>query len=58
MQRPCGRRATGIFKSLREGLGGRSLEGEDWRNEVGLEGWAAPRAPVSYRSFERFLSIS
>lgn len=57
-QRPCGRRETGIFKGLREGLGSWSLEGEEWRYNVGLEGWAATRAPGPCRSFKKLLSLS
>lgn len=45
MQRPCGRRETSVFKGLRDGLGAWSLEGEEWRYEVGSEGLEAIRAP-------------
>lgn len=31
VQRPCGRRETGIFKGPREGLSGWSPEREEWR---------------------------
>lgn len=34
-----------VFKGLRDGLGDWSLEGEEWRCKVGLEGRAAARAP-------------